>query len=106
MKNLQSTIEGTWIELKPIQLTGEQKTLLNLNEGADKEAVKALLGEIRASRGVTAQEGDIALAEAKYKEVKPTLKGTDVYQLISFNIGGNGGILNCRVNREHRQIRF
>lgn len=106
MKNLQSTVEGTWVELKQVQLTEEQKTLLNSNDEANQEAIKALLAEIKSLREVEAQEEDVVLAQAKYEEVKPTLKETDVYQLISFNITGNNGILNCRLNGEHKQVRF
>lgn len=106
MKNLQSTTEGTWIELKQVQLTEEQKTLLNSNDEANTEAVTALLAEIKSLREVVAQEEDSALAQVKYEEVKPTLKETDIYQLISFDITDNNGILNCRVNGEHKQIRF
>ena len=106
MKNLQSTVEGTWIELKQVQLTEEQKTLLQSREESDKEAIIALMAEIKALREVEAQEEDAVLAQAKYEEVKPILKETDVYQLISFDISNNTGILNCRVNGEHKQIRF
>jgi hypothetical protein len=106
MKNLQSTIEGTWVELKQVQLTEEQKTLLQSKEESDIEAITALMVEIKASREVEAQEEDVVLAQAKYEEVKPILKETDVYQLISFSIFNNTGVLNCRVNGEHKQIRF
>jgi hypothetical protein len=106
MKNLQSIVEGIWVELKQVQLTKEQKTLLSSKDEANKEAVIALLAEIKSLREVEAQEEDVVLAQAKYEEVKPTLKETDVYQLISFNITGNNGILNCRVNGEHKQVRF
>jgi hypothetical protein len=106
MKNLQSTTEGTWVELKQVQLTEEQKILLQSKEESDKEAIAALFAEIKALREVEAQEEDVVLAQAKYEEVKPILKETDVYQLISFNISNNTGILNCRVNGEHKQIRL
>lgn len=106
MKNLQSTIEGTWVELKQVLLTEEQKTLLSSNDEANQEAIKALLAEIKPLREVEVQGEDAVLVQAKYEEVKPTLKETDVYQLISFNITGNSGILNCRVNEEQKQIRF
>lgn len=106
MKNLQSTVEGTWVELKQVQLTEEQKTLLNSNDEANREAIKALLAEIKSLREVAAPKKDATLAQEKYEEVKPTLKETDVYQLISFDITGNNGILNYRVNGEHKQVRF
>ena len=106
MKNLQSLIEGTWIELKQVQLTVEQKTLILSQEESDNEAKAILIEEIKTLREVEAQEEDALIAQAKYHEIKPTLKQTDVYQLISFDITDNKGILNCRVNGEHKQIRF
>ena len=106
MKNLQSTIEGTWVELKQIQLTDEQKILLSSKDEANKEAVTALLAEIKSLKEVVAQKKDAALAQAKYERVKPRLKETDVYQLISFDIKSNNCIVNSRVNGEHKQFRF
>ena len=98
MKNLQSRTEGTWVELKQIQLTDQQKILLSSKDEANEEAVIALLAEIKSLKEVVAQKKDAALAQAKYERVKPRLKETDVYQLISFDIKCNNGILNCRVN--------
>ena len=106
MKNLVSTTEGTWIELKQVDITEDQKTLLQSKKESDKEAIVALLAEIEEIRKADAEKEDAVLAQAKYDEVKPILKETDVYQLISFNISNNAGILNCRVNGEHLQIRF
>lgn len=100
MKNLQSTIENAWTEISKVQLTAEQEAL------EPKERF-ALLKDLRESAPTTA---DATIATAKYLEVKPTLKEEDVYQLIGIDLQLNGqestGILNCRVNGEHLQIRF
>ena len=110
MKNLQSRIEGTWIELKQVQLTEEQKSLLLTMNEEDQGSKIELINEIKSLTETVAQEEDIILVQAKYEEVKPTLKETDVYQLISADVNINetvlSGILNCRVNGEHKQIRF
>jgi hypothetical protein len=107
MKNLQSTTEGTWIELNQVELTEEQIALLM---STDEEAKIELINEIKSLRETVAQEEDAALAQAKYEEVKPALKETDTYQLISFDTAINeetlSGILNYRVNGEHKQTRF
>ena len=42
MKQFQSTTEGTWIELNPVELTEEQKTLLMSREESDRESQKTL----------------------------------------------------------------
>ena len=106
MKHLQSTTEGTWIEVKQVELTDEQKTLLRSRDENDLEDKKTLLAELKTLREAKAKAADVKLAKDKYDEVKPTLKTTDVYQLIAIDIYDESGILNCRVNGIHQQIRF
>lgn len=107
MKKLQSTTEGTWVELKPIQLTTEQETII---ASEDEQAKVELITLIKSQREVIAEISDSELAQSKYTEIKPVLKTTDNYQLISMDVTINNqnmsGILNCRVNGEHKQIRF
>jgi formylmethanofuran dehydrogenase subunit E len=111
MKNFQSTIEGNWIELLPVQLTEEQKALMMSTNKEDKEAKKALIESIKTQR-----EGSVTTKKKNelnsfYNSIKPELKEEDVYQLISIDLAEKEesnfvGILNCRVNGEHKQIRF
>lgn len=103
MKQLQSTIEGTWVEINPVSLTAEQIAIL---KSEDANAQEALSLQIKEQREIAASDEDVLAGDAKYAEIKPTLKETDVYQLISFDITNDNGILNCRVNGEHKQIRF
>jgi hypothetical protein len=110
MKKLQSTAEGIWIELNQVILTEMQKALLMSTSEEDRDSQIELINEIKSLRETIAQGEDAALAQAKYEEVKPTLKETDEYQLISFDVNIDeeklSGILNCRVNGDHKQIRF
>lgn len=110
MKNLQSTIEGNWIETKPVILTEEQRTLMMSQEELDREAKQALMIEIKTQREAIASETDIEIASAKYNSIKPELKEGDAYELIAMDLVIDElklfGILNCRVNGEHKQIRF
>jgi hypothetical protein len=110
MKNYQSTIENTWIELKTVELTEEQTTLLMSKEESDKEAKEALIQEIKAEREQPALESDAEIFQKIYESIKPTLKEGQTYQLIAVNAfiseGKISGILNCRVSGEHKQIRF
>ncbi len=110
MKNLQSTIEGTWIEIKQVTLTDEQQTLMMSIEKSDLEAKTALMAEIKSKREVAAKKADKTLAIVKYIEVKPELAENDVFELIAMDLVINetltSGILNCRINGEHKQIRF
>jgi hypothetical protein len=110
MKNLQSTIENTWIELKTVKLTEEQTTLLMSKEESDKEAKVKLLEKIKTEREKPASKEDTELVQKLYEGIKPKLEEGQTYELISMNVSFGekriSGILNCRVNTEHKQIRF
>jgi hypothetical protein len=110
MKQIQSTIEGTWIELIPVTLTEEQQTLLSSMDEADITAKLALSLQIKADREVALTSEDVVIAEATYLANKPALAVSDTYQLIAVDMtldnGVTSGILNCRVNGEHKQVRF
>lgn len=110
MKNLQSTIEGTWVEIKPVTLTEEQQTLMMSSETSDLEAKTALMAEIKSRREVAPKKADKTLAVAKYAEIKPKLAENDAFELIAMDVvvseAALSGILNYRVNNEHKQIRF
>jgi hypothetical protein len=110
MKNIQSTTEGTWVELVPVELTESEKTLLTSTNEQDKEAKAELIAEIKTRSEKVLVKAESDKAKAIYLNLKPTLKETDIYQLISVNMTLDGetgtGIVNCRVNGEHKQIRF
>jgi hypothetical protein len=109
MKTYQSVEEGTWVELLPVQITKEQRDLIRFNKEEDTEAKQELFTWIKSQR-----EGSIPTKKknelkAFYNSVKPELKEGDAYQLISINLSEKDnfvGILNCRINGEHKQIRF
>jgi len=106
MKNYQLVNEGAWIEILKVELTEEQKAILL--SGDDK---KDLLSLIKSQReGEMSNEKKDSLS-AFYDSVKPELKEEDIYELISIDVSDKEdgifkGILNCRINEEHIQIRF
>ena len=111
MKNLQSNIEGTWVELIPFNLTSEQDSLLSSTKQDDSVAKEALIKNIQENSKKPAQESDVVLVMPIYLSNKPELKDTDVYELISVDTLIISpievrGIINCRVNGEHIQVRF
>jgi len=109
MKTYQSTTEGTWVEILKVKLTEEQKALMVSTNEEDKEARLTLVQSIKAQREAVVPEGKAAELISFYNTIKPVLKETDVYQLISADLSEATpfqGILNCRVNGEHTQIRF
>ena len=111
MKNYQSTIEGTWVQLLPIELTEAQLELLKSTKETDVEAKSDLIKEIKESR-----EGAVSFELSEklntvYTSLKPELKEKEVYQLISADFSEKSeniftGIINYRINTEHKQIRF
>jgi len=111
MKNYQSTIEGSWIELLKVELTEEQKALLMSTDEADRDAQKELREQIKAEREGQVEEAKATELTTFYQGIKPELKEEHTYQLISADVsekqeGVFTGILNCRVNGEHKQVRF
>lgn len=111
MANYQSTTEGSWIELLKVELKDEQETLLMSTDEADVDAQKELREQIKAKKEGEVQETKATKLTTFYQGIKPELKEEDTYQLISADVsekqeGAFTGILNCRVNGEHKQIRF
>jgi len=92
------TFKDTWKEIVPF--TEEEKIIL---KGDSKEAKKAIIdGRYRDVDPAVAQSLQVI-----YDANKPILKDGDVYQLIGADINEDGnGIINCRVNGEHQQIRM
>jgi SAM-dependent MidA family methyltransferase len=111
MKNFQSTIEGVWIEQIAIQLTEAEKQLIRSQKKEDAQEKEVLFNRIKEEREQpTTLEKSDALT-AFYTGIKPQLKETDVYQLISCDYcekdeNSYSGILNYRLNEDHQQLRF
>jgi len=111
MKNLQSTTEGTWIELLPVELTEAQLELIQSTKETDAESKSELIAEIKESRKGAVSSELTEKLNTVYTSLKPELKEEDVYQLISADFSEKSenvftGIINCRINGEHKQIRF
>lgn len=109
MKNLQSIEEGKWIECISVQLTDVEKSLLESLEHSDEKVV--LIEKIKTDSKKSVSATIASKAKAKYNEIKPSLKTTDTYELISADFvfddkDFTSGILNCRINGEHKQVRF
>jgi hypothetical protein len=109
MKNIVSNIEGTWKEIKKVELTTEQKELLKSQKEEDKASKLVLQNTIKEQKEISVSPENIVIFDAIYNKHKPTLKEDDVYKFIAINISygeKTHGILNCRINGEHKQIRF
>lgn len=111
MKNFQSTVENAWIELVIVPLTQEQRVLMQSTNPEDAIAKLALRETIKSAREVAVSPEKVTALNAFYTTKKPALLEGDTYQLISVNITEKvenvfTGIINCRVNGEHKQPRF
>ena len=111
MKNYQSTIEETWVELLPVELTEAQLELIQSTKETDAEAKSDLIKEIKESREGAVSSELTKKLNTVYTSLKPELKEEDVYQLISADFSEKSenvftGIINFRLNQEHKQIRF
>jgi len=111
MKNFQSTTEGVWIEQIAIQLTEEEKQLMVSQKEEDAQEKEVLFNRIKEEREQpTTSEKSDALT-AFYTGIKPQIKETDLYELVACDLieeneNSYSGILNFRVNQEHKQLRF
>ena len=110
MKILTSNAEGVWFSPISTQLTTEEHAILQSEEETDAIAKAELLERVKTNRENPASTEDTAEAQTVYEFHKPILKETDTYQLIAVDLRIDGldknGIINCRVNEEHKQIRF
>jgi hypothetical protein len=110
MKNLQSIEEGTWNEVFFVALTAAEEFLLDSNDEMDIDAKKDLLARISTDKLKPASAEDAKLAQDFYATIKPKLKEGDEYKFLAMSMFIDGdnkmGILNCRVNEDHKQIRF
>ena len=110
MKVIQSTLETIWKEIVKIELTSEEQTLIFSTNEENEVAKKALIDRVKSERELELDVETSTIAQAIYESKKPTLKSTDTYQLIAVDMQLEGefgtGIINCRVNEEHVQIRF
>lgn len=110
MKVIQSKLETIWKEIVKVELTAEEKSLILSTNEEDEVAKKALMDRVKSERELELDVETSTIAQAIYESKKPTLKSTDTYQLIAVDMQleeeVGTGIINCRVNEEHRQIRF
>ena len=104
MKIYTSKKEGVFVEHIPLQLTDEDKAVLS---GSDESAKETLKQTLASNSKKVASSTKTSELKKLYNSKKPKLKEGDVYELISVEIiDGKSGIMNYRLNGEHKQIRF
>jgi hypothetical protein len=103
MKNL-TLINTTWKQRIPPVITAEERTLRSAETTDENREAKRTLNEsIQARSLIDVSAEEAAQAQALYDAHMPEGAG-----LIAADITlPNGtGIINCRVNGEHTQVRF
>jgi hypothetical protein len=109
MKNYKSEVEGTWVEQTNYFATQEE--LAAIENAKTEKSKKTLIAKLQEKYTLPVEEAKLEVLNAIYAQFKPVLKDEkDVYQLMTINIfeenGKHKGILTCKVNGEHKQIRF
>jgi hypothetical protein len=102
MKNL-TLINNEWKERVAPQLTESDKALLAQRGTEPNEAREALMERIRNESLIAANTEDAAAAQALYDQHK--IEGADLIAA-DITLPEGTGIINCRLNGEHEQIRF
>ena len=108
MKNLQSKVEGTWIDVQNVELTKEEQDILFSNVKENEEAKKALQEAIEVKRNVAASSEDSKFAQDIYEANKPKLEEGDVYELIIAIVIpiNKKGTISYKVNGKYAQVHF
>lgn len=110
MKNyiLRSIDPNEWFESVLVELTTEQKLLLQNRELRESVDFKELQQFISDNRNILVTDIDIiGILNNKFEEIRPD----DDFIFIGLNIsinenGDKRGILNYRVSDNHQQVRF
>ena len=104
------TLTVGWTAADPTQV---DPALREQTENPDLtwEERAALVQSIRDAAAVTPDHADIAELDALHDSIRPDVPEDGTYQVIALDAHRNGdgewsGILNCRVNGEHVQVRF
>ena len=102
MKNL-SLVDNNWIERVNPSITVEERAALQNRTMPPSESDRSLLESIKARALRPADAADAAAAQTLYDQHKladATLISVDI------TLPAGKGLINCRVNGEHKQIRF
>lgn len=108
MENYQSIIEGKWSKIENVFLSEAETKLSKSTKDEDIVAKTELLKLKKPTITILTNNESVEFIEL-YNTIKPLLKDGDVYQLISIDVEKGdklSGILNCRINNNHEQIRF
>ena len=110
MIHIQSTNGTEWFQiLTPVELTEEQQSILDTQQ--DEEAILEIVELQRNSSRKLLRDFQFKHERELYEIHKPIIKENEVFELLAVDIvkvkgSPMSGIINYRLNGEHKQIRF
>lgn len=104
------TLTDNWAASDPTQVDPALREQAR-DENLTREEQVALMQSIRDAAAVTPDAADTAELDALHDSIRPDVPDDGTYQVIALDAHRNSagewaGILNCRVNGEHVQVRF
>lgn len=109
MKKFNCTTEGHWLVIN-FEAVPSDLTERLMETGLSKDERLSTIAEIKALRESPASQAESLALNEIYESVKPNLEEGQTYSLISIDAHQvedlYTGIINCRVNEEHVQVRF
>jgi hypothetical protein len=102
MKNL-TLVNNEWKQRIVVELSVQEQALLFDLDESKREEQQILADRIASESMVTASPEDAIAAQALYDQYK--IEGADLIA-VDISLPSGSGIINCRVNGEHKQIRF
>lgn len=96
-------VKDNWTLTDDLDVTGEERALLNSDDPAQHAEKAALIAALKVRPRLTVSEQDAAAAQTIYAEHMPE-NATLISAVVELPHGT--GIINCRLNNEHLQIRF
>jgi hypothetical protein len=96
-------IDNNWIQRINPNITSEERNILEDTSDNNNEARKILMTSIRNRSSVPASTEDVAIAQGIYDQHKIA---DSILIAVDIALPDGHGIINCRVNGEHKQVRF
>jgi 3-mercaptopyruvate sulfurtransferase SseA len=103
MKKQLRLINGEWKQILNPNLTPEERAVLENTRPENLAAIRELAENINARSVVAALAEDSATAQTIYDQHK--IEGAEFIDC-HIALPDGSGLINCRVENEHKQIRF
>jgi hypothetical protein len=103
MKKQLTLINGEWKQILDPNVTPEEQAVLENSSPENLEAIEELVASIRVRSITNASAEDSTAAQTIYDQHK--IEGAEFIDC-HVTLPDGYGLINCRVENEHKQIRF